>query len=161
MVGADGGVFTFGDATYEGSCPAIGGCSGSAVSVVPDASGEGYWVVTSTGHVYAFGDAQFYGAPGAQLVPVTAAAGTPDGKGYWILFANGAVGAYGDAAALGSPAGLAGGADPASAIFATSDGQGYWVTTAAGKVYAYGDAPFSGDASVTHLNAPIIAASGS
>ena len=39
MVASDGGVFAFGDARFEGSCPGMGGCSGAAVSVVPDASG--------------------------------------------------------------------------------------------------------------------------
>jgi hypothetical protein len=161
MVGADGGVFSFGDAAYEGSCPGIGGCSGTAVSVVPDATGDGYWIVTTTGHVYAFGDAENYGAPGPQFVPVTSAAATPDGKGYWVLFSNGVVGTYGDAVSYGAPAGLTGGSDPAASIFPTSDGKGYWVATAAGKVYSYGDAPADGDMSGTHLNAPIIAASGS
>ena len=38
MVAADGGVFTFGDAKFEGSCPAIGGCpGGAAVAVCPTA----------------------------------------------------------------------------------------------------------------------------
>ena len=47
MVASDGGVFAFGDAHFAGSCPGIGGCSGSAVAVMPDASGNGYWLVTS------------------------------------------------------------------------------------------------------------------
>ena len=46
MVASDGGVFAFGDAHFAGSCPGIGGCSGSAVAVMPDASGNGYWLVT-------------------------------------------------------------------------------------------------------------------
>jgi len=49
MVASDGGVFAFGDARFEGSCPGIGGRHGAAVAVVPDASGNGYWVVTSLG----------------------------------------------------------------------------------------------------------------
>ena len=81
MVASDGGVFAFGDAKFEGSCPGIGGCSGAAVAVMPDASGNGYWLVTATGHVYAFGDAVNYGAPGPQAVPVTAAVRTKDGGG--------------------------------------------------------------------------------
>src|SRR5271170_8397846 len=43
MVGADGGVFSFGDARFEGSCPGIGGCVSTAVAVMPDATGNGYW----------------------------------------------------------------------------------------------------------------------
>ncbi len=79
MVASDGGVFAFGDAKFEGSCPGIGGCAGAAVAVMPDASGNGYWLVTATGHVYTFGDAAYYGAPGPQSVPVTAAVRTHDG----------------------------------------------------------------------------------
>ena len=112
MVASDGGVFAFGDAKFEGSCPGIGGCSGAAVAVMPDASGNGYWLVTATGHVYAFGDAVNYGAPGPQPVPVTAAVRTKDGAGYWLLFANGVVAPYGDAANLGGPAGAVGGLEP-------------------------------------------------
>ena len=71
---------------------------GAAVAVVPDASGNGYWLITQTGNVYAFGDAPFYGAPGNQGSPVTSAVRTANGGGYWILLADGAVYAYGDAA---------------------------------------------------------------
>jgi hypothetical protein len=162
MVASDGGVFAFGDARFEGSCPGIGGCRGTAVAVMPDATGNGYWVVTSNGAVYPFGDAAQEGQPGSQSSAITSGAATPDGRGYWLLDANGQVFAYGDAANLGAPgAGWAGGFDPASAIFDTSDGGGYWVVTAAGQVAHFGDAPSDGDMSGTHLNGPIIAASGS
>ncbi len=162
MVASDGGVFAFGDARFEGSCPGIGGCRGAAVAVVPDASGNGYWVVTSTGGVYTFGNATGYGQPGQQSANITSATSTTNGGGYWILDAAGQVFPFGNAAALGGmPAGSAGGFDPASAIFATSDGGGYWVVTALGKVSPFGDAPSDGDMSATHLNGPIVAASGS
>jgi hypothetical protein len=162
MVASDGGVFAFGDARFEGSCPGIGGCSGAAVAVVPDATGNGYWVVTSTGAVYTFGDAVNDGQPGPQGSKITSAAATPDGGGYWILDAGGQVFPFGNAASLGGmPAGATGGFDPASAIFATSDGGGYWIVTALGQVSSYGDAPDDGDMSGTHLNGPIVAASGS
>jgi len=127
---------------------------------MPDASGNGYWLVTATGHVYAFGDAVNYGAPGPQSVPVTSAVRTTDGGGYWILFSNGTVDAYGDAANLGGPVGAAGGFNPATAIFTTSDGGGYWVASANGSVYNYGDAPNLGNMTGQHLNGSIIAATG-
>jgi hypothetical protein len=160
MVASDGGVFAFGDAKFEGSCPGIGGCSGAAVAVMPDASGNGYWLVTATGHVYAFGDAVNYGMPGPQAVPVTAAVRTKDGAGYWLLFANGVVAPYGDAANLGGPAGSVGGSNPAAAIFTTSDGGGYWVASANGDLYTYGDAPNDGSMAGRHLNGSIIAGTG-
>jgi hypothetical protein len=160
MVAADGGVFAFGDAKFEGSCPSIGGCSGAAVAVMPDASGDGYWLVTSTGRVYAFGDAASYGAPGPQTVPVTSAVRTTDGAGYWVLFANGVVDAYGDAKDFGGPIGSVNTSDPTTTIFTTPDGGGYWVASANGSVFTYGDAPYEGGTSAMRLNGPIIAATG-
>ena len=160
MVGSDGGVFSFGDAKFEGSCPGMGGCSGAAVAVMPDSTGHGYWLVTATGHVYTFGDAPYYGAPGPQGSPVTSAVRTTDGQGYWILLANGTVYAYGDAADLGGPVGSVDGTDPATTIFTTADGGGYWVASASGSVFTYGDAPYDGGMSGVHLNGSIIAATG-
>jgi hypothetical protein len=159
MVASDGGVFAFGDAAFTGSCPGIGGCSGAAVAVMPDATGNGYWVVTATGNVYAFGDAPTLGQPGAGPTPVTSAVRTPDGNGYWILYADGPVFPFGDATNFGSPSGL-GGASQAAAVFAKADGGGYWVATANGAVHPFGDANFLGDMSASHLNSPVIAASG-
>ena len=161
MVASDGGVFAF-NATFAGSCLSIGGCSGKAVAVAPDASGNGYWLVTNTGQVYSFGDARYLGAPGPQSSPITAMVRTPDGEGYYVLDADGQVFAYGDAnASLGGlPAGTASGLDPATAIFVTPDSGGYWISTGLGKVDAFGDAPLEGDMSSTHLNEPIIAATG-
>jgi hypothetical protein len=161
MVGSDGGVFAFGDAQYEGSCPGIGGCAGAAVAVIPDASGHGYWLVTATGNVYAFGDASYYGGPGAAAGAVTSAVRTPNGGGYWILSANGGVYAYGNAGYLGTPPrGATGASDPATSIFSTADGGGYWVTAADGSVYAFGNAPDDGSMAGHPLNAPVIAAVG-
>ena len=83
MVASDGGVFAFGDARFAGSCPGVGGCMGAAAAVVPDASGNGYWLITQTGNVYAFGDAPYYGAPGNQGSPVTSAVRTR--RRWWVL----------------------------------------------------------------------------
>ncbi len=127
---------------------------------MPDASGNGYWLVTQTGNVYTFGDAGAYGAPGNTGSPVTSAVSTPNGGGYWILTANGTVYNYGDAANFGDAAGAFGGVDPATAVFTTSDGGGYWIASANGTVDPYGDAPNDGGMAGTHLNGSIIAATG-
>jgi len=159
MVASDGGVFAFGDAQFAGSCPGIGGCSGSAVAVMPDATGDGYWLVTSTGSVYTFGDAPYFGAPGRGTV--TSAVATPDGLGYQVLLSDGEVFSYGDADPDGSPSAPNFNAfDPATSIFSTSDGAGYWVASGLGAVYNFGDAPNDGGMTGTHLNGPIIAATG-
>jgi len=160
MVASDGGVFAFGDAKFEGSCPAIGGCSGAAVAVMPDSSGNGYWLVTATGHVYAFGDAMSYGSE-LNAGTVTSAIRSPDGKGYWLLLTDGRVGAFGDARSFGDlPPDSAGGLNPATSIFITADGRGYWIVTADGAVYPFGNAPTDGGMADAHLNASIIAAVG-
>ena len=64
MVASDGGVFAFGDAHFAGSCPGIGGCSGAAVAVMPDASGGRVLAGDRHGNIYTFGDAPYFGAPG-------------------------------------------------------------------------------------------------
>ena len=159
MVASDGGVFAFGDARFAGSCPGVGGCAGAAVAVLPDASGNGYWLITQTGNVYAFGDTPCFGAPGTQGAPVTSAVRTPDGGGYYILLANGTVYAYGDAVALGGPVGSLGPLNIASAISRTQ--------AAGGTGWLQPPAPSSPTATPPtkvrwrkHLNGSIIAGAG-
>jgi hypothetical protein len=126
---------------------------------MPDATGDGYWLVTSTGSVYTFGDAPYFGAPGHGTV--TSAVATPDGQGYQILLSDGEVFSYGDADPDGSPpAGDFNVFNPATSIFGTSDGAGYWVSSGLGAVYNFGDAPNDGGMAGTHLNGPIVAATG-
>jgi hypothetical protein len=156
MVATDGGVFAFGDARYEGSCPGIGGCAGAAVAVMPDHSGNGYWLVTATGSVYAFGDAPWYGAAPPSTVPVVDAVARPDGRGYWLLYANGVIDGFGSGVNMGNPLGYVNAFNPAAAIFPTADGEGYWVATTRGDVFSYGNAPFLGGMSATALNGRII-----
>jgi len=158
MVASDGGVFAFGDAQFEGSCPGIGGCAGNAVAVMPDATGRGYWLVTDIGAVYAFGDATYDGAPGNTGNPVVSAVRTPDGGGYWILDSAGTVHGYGDAANLGNA--NVSGYDSASAIFTDVAGDGYGIVTQDGSVTALGGVPNEGGLENTNLNGSIIAASG-
>jgi hypothetical protein len=159
MVASDGGVFAFGDARFEGSCPGLGGCNGAAVAVMPDRSGNGYWLVTARGAVYVFGDASFYGSPPGGS-PVVSAVATPDGHGYWIVESNGAVYSYGDANSMGQPLGYVNAYNPATAIFSTSDGRGYWVAASRGDVFSYGDAPYLGSMAAAGLNGLIIAGFG-
>ena len=89
--------------------------------------------MTQTGNVYTFGDAPYFGAPGPQGSPITAAVRSADGRGYYVLLANGTVDGYGDAVSLGGPSGAVGGFDPASAVFTDAGGGGYWVASADGR----------------------------
>lgn len=163
LVASDGGVFAFGDAVYQGSCPGIGACAGPVSAVMTD--GQGYWVVTTTGNVYSFGGASYYGAPSSPLhSPITSAVGVS--PGYRLLDATGDVFGFGYGELPVAPqsggvsAATASGSDPATAIVSTASQRGYYVVSAHGNVYRFGDAGNDGDASALHLNGSIIAAAG-
>ena len=70
---------------------------GAAVAVVPDATGNGYWVVTNIGAVYPFGDAVNYGQPGRRAADHLGR-GHAERRGYWILDGGGQVFPFGNAA---------------------------------------------------------------
>jgi hypothetical protein len=64
LLGRDGGVFSFGDATYKGSVPGTGWCTLPVSSAMTGTTtGRGYWVLTADGRVLPFGDAVDYGQP--------------------------------------------------------------------------------------------------
>jgi hypothetical protein len=168
MVAKDGGVFAFGNAHFEGSCASIGGCDAPAVAVVPDATGNGYWLLLSNCDMVPFGDAPKItdnncesSAVANQLV-ATSAARTPDGRGYWVLLDNGTTFPEGDAKLLGSwdSKKMTTTRNRAVAIVPTADGGGAWVVLANGIVDPFGDAPSLGDLDGTPLSAPITAAAG-
>ena len=158
LEGSDGGVFAFGDAGFHGSLPGLGfapaGSAGSApklnapiVGMVPSTDGGGYFMVSSDGGVFAFGDAHFEGScPGIGGCQGSAVAVLPDasGQGYWIVTNNGNVYSFGDAPYLGAP-GIQG--SPVTSAVRTPDGGGYWILLADGTVYNYGDANYLGGAS--------------
>ena len=64
LVGADGGVFTYGDAGYFGLGPGPDSVKLSApiVGVAATADRKGYWLVGADGGVFAFGDAGYFGS---------------------------------------------------------------------------------------------------
>jgi hypothetical protein len=61
FVASDGGVFSFGDATFLGS---MGGSRLNApvVGMASDPASPGYWLVGSDGGIFSFGDAGYHGA---------------------------------------------------------------------------------------------------
>ena len=147
---AQGGVFSYGDAPFEGSLPGLRVTPAAPITGMAAASGGGYWLVGADGGVFAFGNAPFYGslqtkhvAPAGAIVGITA---TPDRGGYWLVGADGKVFAFGDAAA-------AGGQDNGVrrvALLPTADGAGYVLPSSTGQAPAvYGDASttFSTEAS--------------
>lgn len=78
-----------------------------AVAIRSTPSGNGYWIAASDGGVFAFGDAQFYGAMGGKQLnaPIVDFCAHPSGQGYWLLGADGGVFAFGNAQFLKTPDG--------------------------------------------------------
>ena len=64
-------------------------CGAGVTALVPDGTGEGYWLVLSNCKVLAYGDAPALPAGDCQAfaaankVQVRTAVATPDGRGYW------------------------------------------------------------------------------
>lgn len=105
LVARDGGVFSFGDARFEGSTGGVR-LQSPIVAMAPTADGRGYWLVARDGGVFAFGDARFLGSLGGsrQPAPVIGLVATATGRGYWLVLGNGQVKAFGDATPINSPA---------------------------------------------------------
>jgi len=60
-VASDGGIFAFGNATFDGS---MGGqvLNKPVVGIATTPTGGGYWEVASDGGIFAFGDSTFHGS---------------------------------------------------------------------------------------------------
>jgi outer membrane protein assembly factor BamB len=154
---ADGGIFTFGNATFYGSTGNLH-LVRPIVGMAPTADGEGYWLVASDGGIFAFGDAPFFGSMGGKPLdaPIVGMARTPDGLGYWLDAADGGIFAFGDARFYGSMGGKP--LDqPIVGMAATPGGGGYWEVAADGGIFAFGDAVFDGSMGGKPLDAPIVA----
>jgi hypothetical protein len=144
LVGADGGVFTSGDARFFGSLGALS-INGPVVGIATTADGGGYWLTAMDGGVFSFGDARFFGSMGATPLnqPVVGIAATPDSKGYWLVAADGGIFTFGDAQFYGSTGNMQLNA-PVVGMAATPDGKGYWLVAADGGIFTFGDAQFYG-----------------
>ncbi|MFN8036625.1 MAG: hypothetical protein U0V73_11880 [Acidimicrobiia bacterium] len=142
LVAADGGVFAFGGATFEGSL-AGGRLRGPVVGAAATPTGQGYWLAASDGGVFAFGDAGFAGSLADRtlnrhIVGITA---TPTGQGYWLASSDGGVFAFGDAGFAGSLADRTLNR-PVTGVLAI--GLDYALVAGDGGVFAFGAAPFRG-----------------
>ncbi len=105
LVGIDGGVFAYGDASFYGS---MGGqpLNAPVAGIARTPDGHGYWLVSYDGGVFAFGDARFAGSMGGKTLNaiMIGIAADPGGAGYWTVAQDGGVFAFGDAPFLGSMA---------------------------------------------------------
>jgi hypothetical protein len=62
LVAADGGIFAYGDAAFDGSTGAIR-LNQPVVGIAPFGNDAGYWLVAKDGGIFAFGGAPFLGSP--------------------------------------------------------------------------------------------------
>lgn len=144
LVGADGGVFSFGEARFLGS---TGGFHLNApiVALKSAPDGQGYWLVGADGGIYTFGNARFFGSLGGHPLnkPIVDMAVTSNGEGYWLIASDGGVFTFGNARFFGSTGDKTLNA-PIKRILPTSSGNGYWLVAEDGGIYSFGDAGFGG-----------------
>ncbi|MGO9875528.1 MAG: FG-GAP repeat domain-containing protein [Acidimicrobiia bacterium] len=117
----------------------------------------GYWLVSSAGGIFSYGNAHYYGSTGAWHLrqPIVGMAATPSGRGYWLVARNGAVFSFGDAHWYGS-ASAKHLSQPVVGIARTPSGHGYWLVTRNGNVFAFGDARLHGSTVARRLAHPIV-----
>jgi hypothetical protein len=142
LVAADGGVFAFGDAKFEGSVPGVlkpgQSLNQPVVGIAADDATGGYWVVAADGGIFSF-NAPFYGSTGSIKLnkPIVGMEAAPDGSGYRFVASDGGVFCFN----LPFEGSL--GADPPSSPvvgMAPSGTDGYWLVEHNNAVQPFGTA---------------------
>jgi SpoIID/LytB domain protein len=153
---SNGGVFTFGGATFFGSAGNLV-LNKPIVGMAPTPDGGGYWLVASDGGVFTYGDATFYGSTGNLVLnkPIVGMASTPDGGGYWLVASDGGVFSFGDARFYGSTGNLVLN-KPIVGMVPTNNGGGYWLVASDGGIFTFGDAAFYGSLGATPPASPVV-----
>jgi hypothetical protein len=156
LVGADGGVFAFGGATFSGSLGdrhirhKIVGVLGHGVN--GGTYGPGYLLVDDAGIVYPFGLRSLGDLRGVALqAPIVGASEVAGG--YLLVAADGGVFAFGDAKFHGSlvPSHL-----PAPIVGIAPGSGGYRLVDRDGRVYGLGGAGSFGDLASTFSGSPVV-----
>ena len=144
LVASDGGIFSYGDATFYGSSGSIH-LNKPIVGMAATSDGRGYWLVASDGGIFSYGDATFYGSTGSIVLnkAVVGMAVTTDGGGYWLLASDGGIFSYGDAYFYGSTGSIHLNL-PIVGMAPTPDGRGYSLVAFDGGIFTFGDADFYG-----------------
>ena len=155
LTALDGGVFCYGESTYEGGANSID-LAAPIIDIDETPDRAGYWQAGLDGGVFAW-NAPFFGNaleydPAA---PILGIAARPQGDGYWLAGLDGGVFALGGAPFLGNA--LLDGVVIID-IVATSTGEGYWLLDANGTVYEFGDAQHLGDHEARDVEAVGLAA---
>jgi hypothetical protein len=114
------------------------------IDIEPTPSGRGYWIATTTGGVFGFGDATGHGSMhGRHLnAPMISMTPTASGRGYYLVAADGGVFTFGDAAFRGSTGNLRLNS-PVRSMAVAPNGLGYWLLGGDGGVFSF-NVPFHG-----------------
>jgi hypothetical protein len=144
LVASDGGIFSYGDATFYGSTGSIH-LNKPIVGMAATHDGRGYWLVASDGGIFSYGDATFYGSTGSIVLnkAVVGMTATTDGNGYWLVASDGGIFSYGDAMFYGSTGSIRLNL-PIVGMAPSPDGRGYWLVGFDGGVFTFGDSSFYG-----------------
>jgi hypothetical protein len=96
LVASDGGVFSFGSATFHGSSGGIQ-LNEPVIGLASTHDGGGYWLVAGDGGVFTFGDATFAGsAVGKAGAGDTVGLFNSSGTGYSVVVSSGASYGFGN-----------------------------------------------------------------
>jgi cell wall-associated NlpC family hydrolase len=130
-----------------------------AAAAVPamDNTKSGYWVATSSGDVWKFGNAPHYGSmKGRGLAkPIVGISPTNSKNGYWMVASDGGIFSFGDADFHGSTGNIRLN-KPVVGMTTTKSGNGYWMVASDGGIFSFGDAKFHGSTGSINLNKPIV-----
>jgi hypothetical protein len=149
-----GNVYPSPGVAWYGSPAASGLRSSPITGMAATPDGNGYWLVTATGRVFAYGDAAKLPSP-RRARPVKGIVAAPGG-GWWLYTAYGSVFRSAGAAWYGSPRSGGFRGSSIAGMAATPDGQGYWLIGHAGRVFAYGDAVVGSARRYAHSIAGIV-----
>ncbi|MGD8373640.1 MAG: M23 family metallopeptidase [Candidatus Woesebacteria bacterium] len=139
-VSSTGQVYAWNTTNFGGSPYSYNGRFVDA-KVTPGALG--YWLLTSAGQVFTYGNAHHFGdEPQGFSGEIVAMAAQPNSQGYAMVSSLGQVYTYNMTNYGGSPTTNIG---KFVDIELTPDGQGYWLLTSAGEIFAYGNAQNFGD----------------
>ena len=158
MAGANGAVYSCGDAPFYGSLVTLGVTPDQPiVAIAATPTGHGYWLVASDGGIFAFGSAHFYGSMGGQPLdqPVVGMTGTPEG-GYYEVASDGGLFAFGPGATFYGSMGGKALNQPVVGMAETLQG-GYYEVARDGGIFGFGpDTPFLGSMGGRPLNRPVV-----
>ncbi len=93
LVGADGGVFSFGGAPFEGSLPGQHVSVSNIVGITASPQGNGYWLIGADGGVFSFGTSAYYASNALHDSSAPIVSMTTSGSvfGYWMVANDGEV----------------------------------------------------------------------